>query len=537
MFISCIRHINYLCHKAVGDVNDKIKECGFMKTDILLISLQKDIDITGLKSLHYSLLRNSYKSLLLFLPDFQEQDKSLEHIASFVQLHSPSIIGLSLMSHEYTGACHLTKYFKTHFPQTPIMWGGIHPTLAPEECLQYADYVCIGEGEQTILDVARNVKNGNIDLKQINNLCYKESDNIKCNSLYPLIDDLDKLPFSDHLPKYSYIRTAKKIIPLTQRIFRKYARHAGTNYCIMSSRGCPFSCTYCCNNAINRLYNSNKVRHRSVANVISEIEQAVHDNPYIQYINFLDDSFLSMGNEYLQEFCLQYKQKINKPFIIRSIPVFINREKIQALKTAGIGWISLGLQSGSDRTCRDIYKRKSLKSDFLNATQIIKDYDIAAIYDVILDNPFETEEDQWETIHALIETPKPFYTQLFSLTSYLGTELFEKVCREYPDRLENATGKDYFFYKKNILNDITRVATFLGKKQMNNIIHQYKKNPYSLRFKLYLALAKVKTALILEPLSYFKTIHLSHNGGYLKTLNLLRYYFKDGIRRYIRQFQ
>jgi radical SAM superfamily enzyme YgiQ (UPF0313 family) len=485
-----------------------------MKTDILLISLQKDIDITGLKSLHYSLLQNSYNSLLLFLPDIQEEDNSLEHITSFVRQNPPSIIGLSLMSNEYSRACHLTKILKNNFPQIPIIWGGIHPTIAPEECLQHADYVCIGEGEQTILDIAGEVAVGSVDLKHINNLCYKESDHIKRNALYPLIEDLDALPIGDHLPQHSYIQSAKKIIPLTQMIFRKYARHSGTNYSIMSSRGCPFSCTYCCNNTIHRLYDSKKVRHRSVANVISEIEQTIQDNPYIEYINFWDDCFLSNSEEYLQEFCLQYKQKINKPFIIRSLPIFINREKMQVLKTAGIGWISVGLQSGSDRTCRDIYKRKSLKSDFLNAAQIIKDYHIAAIYDVILDNPWETEEDQLETINTLIETPKPFYTQLFSLTFYLGTDLFERVSRENPYKIENSTEKNYFSYKKNILNEITRVATFLSKKQIHNLINQYKHNPDSLSFKLRLAMAKFKTALILEPLSYLKIINSSHNGGH-----------------------
>lgn len=508
-----------------------------MKTNILLISLQKDIDIIGLKYLHYSLLQNSYASLLLFLPNLQGQDKSFEQIDAFVRKNSPSIIGLSLMSHEYIRASHLTRYLKNHFPHIPIIWGGIHPSIAPEECLHYADYVCIGEGEQTILDIAQKANTGKTDLKQINNLCYKEYDKIKYNPLYPLIGDLDKLPDYEHLPKLSYILSAKEIVPLTQKIFRKYARHGGTNYSIMSSRGCPFFCTYCCNNAIHRLYNSKIVRRRSAANVMREIEQAVHDNPYIQYINFMDDCFLSSSEEYLQRFCLLYKQKIQKPFIIRSIPIFITKEKMRLLKEAGIGWISVGLQSGSDRTCRDIYKRKSLKSDFLKAAQIIKDYKVAAIYDVIIDNPFETEEDQLETIHSLIETPKPFYTQFFSLTFYLGTELFERVSKEYPDGIENASGKDYFYYRKNSLNEITRIATLLNKEQIDKLLRQYRDNPDSIRFKLCLAISKFKAALVLEPLSYLKVIQLSHNRGYLKTLNLLPYYFKDGLRRYSIQFK
>jgi anaerobic magnesium-protoporphyrin IX monomethyl ester cyclase len=508
-----------------------------MKTDILLISLQKDIDVIGLKYLHYTLLQNDYKSVLLFLPNLQAKDDySLEYISSFIHQISPSVIGLSFMSHEYFEACYLTSLIKKIFPQTPVIWGGIHPTIAPEECLQYADYVCIGEGEQTILDIANKVMSGSTDFRLINNLCYKESDQIKRNPLYPLIDDLNTLPICEHRPQYSYIEYGRKIVPLTQKMFRKYARYHGITLSIMSSRGCPFACTYCCNNIFHRLYNSNKVRHRSVANVISEIEKAIHDNPYIQHINFADDCFLSSSEEYLQEFCVLYKKKVRKPFIIRTIPIFINREKMQILKNAGIGWIALGLQSGSDRICRDVYNRKSFKSDFLKAAQIIKDLNISALYDIILDNPFETEEDQLETIRTLIETPKPFLPQLLSLTFYLGTDLFERVSRDKSIMIENSREKNFFLYKKNVLNDITRIVIFLDKKKAYHIVDQYLRDPNSLYFKLSLAFAKFKTALILEPLSYLKLIHLSHGEGYLKTLSLLPYYFKDSISRYLIQF-
>jgi anaerobic magnesium-protoporphyrin IX monomethyl ester cyclase len=370
-----------------------------MKTDVLLISVQQDLDVIGLKYLHYALLQHSYNSAMLFLPNLRDQADSLESVASFIRENSPSVVGISLMSSEYLRARSLTEYLKTHFPSLPVIWGGIHPTIAPEECLQYADYACVGESEQAILDIAREAAMGNTDLKHINNLCYREGGQVTRNPLYPLIDDLDILPLCEHLPQQSYIQSGTKIVPLTQKVFRKHARYAGTTYSIMSSRGCPFACTYCCNDSYNRLYGTKKVRHRSVAHVLGELEKAVRDNPYLQYINFQDDCFLASSRQYLHEFCELYQQKIKKPFIIRSIPIFVDNEKIRILKEAGIGWISLGLQSGSDRICKDVYKRRSLQADFLNAARIIKEYNIAAFYDVILDNPYETEEDQLQTIY------------------------------------------------------------------------------------------------------------------------------------------
>jgi radical SAM superfamily enzyme YgiQ (UPF0313 family) len=305
----------------------------------------------------------------------------------------------------------------------------------------------------------------------------------------------------------------------------------------MSSRGCPFSCTYCCNNALSRVYGSRKVRRRSVAHLIKELEKAVNDNPFIEFINFQDDCFLAAGAEYLREFCALYRQKICKPFIVRSIPVFVSREKIEILKRAGIGWISLGLQSGSDRICQEIYKRQSLSSDFLRAARIVKDYNISAFYDIILDNPYETDEDRIETINTLLEIPRPFYTVFMSLTFYPGTELFERVSRECPDRLENPAEKHYFLYKKNLLNDITRAAAFLGKQQINRLVDSYRQNPDSLTLKLDLFVSKLESAVIFEPLTYLRLIHQSHREGCLKTAKLLSYYFREGINRFAVQFR
>jgi radical SAM superfamily enzyme YgiQ (UPF0313 family) len=507
--------------------------------DVLLISIQKDLDTIGIKYLHYYLLKHNYNSSLLFLPNYDpNNDNKLKHIRKFVIENSPKLIGISLISLEYNNARHLTKYLKDNFKLLPIVWGGIHPTIAPEMCLEYADYVCIGEGERTLLNLTHAiVNNGGNNLAQVKNLCYKKNDHIKRNELYPLLDNLDEIPSYDHIPINSYIQNHEVILPIDKNIFRKFTRYSGTTYSIMSSRGCPFSCTYCCNNFISRLYNSRKVRRRSIKNIISELAKAISDNPYIEYINFQDDCFLACSNEYLNEFCESYKKEISMPFIARSIPIYINREKIQSLKSAGLAWISLGLQSGSDHVCKEIYKRKSFKADFLKAAKIIKDYNIAAYYDVILDNPFESEEDKIETIKTLAETPKPYYTQFFSLSLYFGTELYERAQKECPERIENSLEKDYWLYKKNVLNDMIRIATFIDGTKIKRIVHLYKKNPESLRFRGKLFILKLMSSLLLEPLTYFQVIKLSQRGSYIRTLRVLRYYFDEGIMRYIIQFK
>ncbi|MFQ5647346.1 MAG: radical SAM protein, partial [bacterium] len=279
------------------------------------------------------------------------------------------------------------------------------------------------------------------------------------------------------------------------------------------------------------------IRRRSVENIISELKKAINGNQEIEYVNFQDDCFLACNSQYLKNFCEIYSEEIGKPFIIRSIPVYITDDKIKTLKSAGISWISIGLQSGSDRVNQDVYQRKSLKGDFLKAANIIKDFNIAAFYDVILDNPFENEEDKLETIKVLMETPKPFYTQFFSLSLFLGTGLYDKASRECPEKIEDSFKKDYLLYDKNALNDMIRISTFIDKKHMEKIMRLYQENAAGLKFKFVLSLVKFLSYIILEPFTYFRTIKLSQRGSYIKTLEVLPNYFFEGIKRYLLPFK
>ena len=504
---------------------------------VLLISLQEDIDIIGLKYLHYFLLRNGHESYLLYMPQFKHDDMDhLEGIRKFVTELNPGLIGISLMSVEYTHACHVTQDIKSFNKTTPIVWGGIHPTISPAHCLDYADYVCIGEGEKTLLDMADAISRGE-PLKDINNLCYLEGGTLKKNVLNPLEQNLDSIPHYEHVPVNGFILNGKNIEKINKRNFRKHARFAGKTYSIISTRGCPFSCTYCCNNFLIKLYHSQRIRKRSAQNIIRELEHLLENHPEIEYINFQDDCFLACSETYLKEFCALYKEKIAKPFIIRAIPTYITHDKIEMLQDAGLAWVTSGLQSGSDRTCKEIYKRRSLKADFLRAAHILHELKVAAYYDIITDNPFENDDDRLETIDTFIRTPKPFFAQFFSLVFFKGTELYEMAQEAFPQYTDTYLHKDFLVLHKNLMNKLIRLSAFVDGKLMQRLIDQYKENPDGVRFKTLLFSINLMNMFFYEPIAYFRVIKLSQRGSYLKTLKLLSMYFKIGIRRYLLQFQ
>jgi coproporphyrinogen III oxidase-like Fe-S oxidoreductase len=124
-------------------------------------------------------------------------------------------------------------------------------------------------------------------------------------------------------------------------------------------------------------------------------------------------------------------------------------DKVGALVDAGMKRVHMGLQTGSMGTMRGIYKRPSSRQNLQNAFQVFhqfRDRIDPPSYDLIVDNPWETEEDRLETLNLLLEIPKPYKLNLFSLTFYPGTELHERA------KAEGLIGdEDHEIYQKNFL--------------------------------------------------------------------------------------
>ncbi|MBN1303450.1 MAG: cobalamin-dependent protein [Anaerolineales bacterium] len=496
---------------------------------VLLISVQSNLSVLGLKYVHYSLLANGWNSHLLLLPKVRaDKPEEMEQLRYFVNQVTPFFIGVTLMSHEYGDARDVSIFLKEQFPEIPIIWGGIHPTIEPETCFPYADYVCIGEGEQTTLDFAEALTCGN-DPKSIQNLCYMEGDQVRRNLLRPYVENLDEIPYYEHLPRQTFLQTSDgNISPLGRKLFKQAARYQGKMYEVMTSRGCAFSCTYCCNNYLSQLYGGKKIRRRSIANIISELENALSRHPEISLIHFQDDAFLSCGEKYLEDFCLTYKEKINLPFIVHTIPVYVTEKKLRLLKESGLNWLNMGLQSGSDRVNNEIYKRKSTRDHFLKAVNMVKKFDIAGKYDVILDNPFENISDRIETIETLIQIPKPYLLEFFSLTYYPGTELYERALQEYPDQMESAFKKNYLKYQRNTLNELSVMAVFLPKRLMVWLLSAYQeKGEQDQGFNVIFFLIKTFLVPFFKLKSFVEVLTLSYGGSFTNAVMNVPMYLKE----------
>lgn len=383
-----------------------------------------------------SLLRGSHRNLschalyaylhkyhvhtkLLFIPLEDQYDPAL--LQAFIRQHNFEIIGLSVITEEYFFAKQITEDIRVASPNAHVIWGGIHPTLMPEECLTVADSVCIGEGEECLLQLARAIAEqkplGDIQ----NHVTRNQSERADC--ITPVrMESLDAVPFNSNEWEDYYIQDRDGLRSFTHADYIRYSNYAGEDYTLMTSRSCPFSCSYCCNEFLNRLYGQRSIRKRSVEHVLAEIQNARERIPTIRFINFIDDHFLT-SREWTEVFVERYGREVGLPFIIRLVPGAFNDETIQALSQVGLSFVQVGIQSGSAATHEQIFKRRFRREAILETSRILKRHNVHPFYDVIIQNQLEADADRDQTIQLLLELEQPFSLTLFALTPYPKTRL------------------------------------------------------------------------------------------------------------------
>jgi radical SAM superfamily enzyme YgiQ (UPF0313 family) len=500
---------------------------------VLLISVQPSLDIIGLRILHHLLLDHGHDSRLLFAPRFDDIDANgSKALQTFAQEFGPGLIGVSLMSADFHRAVAITKILRTAVPAAPVLWGGIHATAMPEMCAEHADYVCVGEGETSLLDAVTRLAAGE-PLDGVENLCYLRNGELLRNPLSPLVENLDEFPIISPAPPNSFVLEIDRVSPVTPPLMRKYMKYKGGVYKIITSRGCPYACSYCCNNLYRKTYGHWGIRRRSVEHVLKEVELALREGPPIAYVDFTDDCFLGHDMEYFRDFCAKYKERIGKPFAGRGTPREITRERIEAAVDAGMAWINVGLQSGSDRVCREVYHRAVPRAAFEKASRILAEFPVAVVYDVIVDNPFETPEDAMQTAELLASTPRPFQLVMYSLSLYFGTELRERVRREIPERLHDSFTKNHYVREPSTLNRLIDVTPSLPSPWLRRLIRMNRSKPDAFSTRAATTIAWALCKVLFHPIVYFRLVLRSQRGSLLGALRVMPILADFGVTYYL----
>lgn len=450
-----------------------------------------DISAIGIRYLSSYLKSKGHHVNILFLAKpygKTEKRKELEQINSLISRLKPDLIGFSLMSNHFSRAKKITMAIKERF-ETPIIWGGIHPTIKPIDCLKHADMVCVGEGELALESLLSDNKNLKERGKEINiqGIWQRKDNKVIANGTAPLIRDIEKLPYPDYDLEDQYIIHCCQLMPLTTEVFREYYPASRGDHRLISTRGCPHTCAYCCNSVFKSIYGSHYLRMRSVNGLIDEMIMTRRRFPFINSFKIMDDSFTVNNVDWMKEFNRRYKESVNLPFFCLVSPLTINKEKLDLLIDCGLKTIQIGLQSGSNRINREIYLRQATSDRFLYAMELSNQYRsrLKTIVDVIVDNPYETKEDILSTIEVLNQIKRPFHLSLYSLAFYPGTELHKRAVK---DKIlvnnQEYLEKEFHLFKNNYWNRLIYLIPYLKSEEVKRLVY----NSGNFSHKIYVAM-------------------------------------------------
>jgi hypothetical protein len=197
------------------------------------------------------------------------------------------------------------------------------------------------------------------------------------------------------------------------------------SYEVVASRGCPFTCSYCCCVNLRRLLpkGTPAVRSRSVKSVIDELIIAKRELKRLVFVHFYDEIFPNIPG-WIDEFIAEYQKHIHLPFVIWSHPLMVNAETLKKLVAIGLREVTMGIQSGSGYIRKEIFHRYEKQEDIIRAARTLKESGVRWIsYDFMLQHPFESIEQLWETFEILNHFPTPFELQLHGLNFLPGTDI------------------------------------------------------------------------------------------------------------------
>jgi anaerobic magnesium-protoporphyrin IX monomethyl ester cyclase len=337
--------------------------------------------------------------------DAEEKD-----LISAVNGYKPDIIGFTVMSGMHAWCLKVAAKLKRS--DNLILFGGAHATFFPKVILEdCVDVVCVGEGEGAIVELADAYPDRE-KIGRIRNLHVKRGGKVVENDVRPLIADLDALPRPDRELFYKYG-------PL-----RRNSRKT-----VLTSRGCPYGCTFCFNTAYRRLYEGKGcyVRFRSSDSVIGEILD-IREKYGLKSVFFQDDTFI-LDKGRLFRLLDDYRKRVNLPFTCLIRADLVDEETVVALKEAGCACVQFGIESGVEEIRNGPLRKGVTDAQIIETARLLRKHGIRFKTYNILRLPHETIEDAFRTVemNSRIRSDYPWASLLLP---YPGTELTNYMIRE-----------------------------------------------------------------------------------------------------------
>jgi len=414
-----------------------------------------------------------------------------------VKEFSPKIFCFTAISSEYNFILAVAKYVKMKYPDIYLLIGGCHVSLNPTSIsLNDLDALCIGEGEMPTLELISQLEKGLLPSK-VPNLWIKRNDGIEKNSTRPFLQDLDTLPFPDREMWQDWID-----------------EELGARISILLGRGCPFECTYCCNDALKKISDGRYVRVRSVDNILAEIENIVTTYPEKKEINLEVESFgvntswaIKLCNE-LENFNKTIKEPLSFGVNLRVAAGVDYVSLFVALKRANFKFINIGLESGSERLRREVLRRNYSNDEIIAVVRLARANGLKVTLFNMIGIPGETQLDFRETVklNRMCLPDNHYGTVIFF--PYPGTEIYSlckkngllkdeldagmerrKAILDLPGFSKKQIQKSYLWFDYYVYKGYSPLPKIL----MRVLVLKLKENPYlNLFFREFMRLPLVK---------------------------------------------
>jgi anaerobic magnesium-protoporphyrin IX monomethyl ester cyclase len=358
----------------------------------------------GLAYIAAVLINNNYK---VEIYDMHINALMVEDVIKKYKNAKPKIVGITSTTPTYPNAIRIAKLLKAYDENIVIVVGGIHVTCLPEDAMKLNcfDYIVIGEGEYSMLDIVNYHLKGKGEIKKISGLVYKdEFGKYIYNKKNKVDKNLDKLPFP-----------ARQLLEL-DLYYQKGS--------IISSRGCVYNCTYCsCPSITEKIY-----RMHSVDYVLNEIQymQKIYN---IKYFDFHDDTF-NLKHERIDEFVKKIKErKLSFSWGCFCSVKNFTYELAKEMKASGCDVIQFGVESGNQEVLNKIKKNITIKEieDAVKSAKKAKIKKISCGF--IIGHSCDTEKTINETIKFGKRLSSLGATRLSIsiLTPYPGTEEYARM--------------------------------------------------------------------------------------------------------------
>ena len=363
----------------------------------------------GLMYIANSLEKEGHEVKLLHSPNYYHLKEDIPKFVEAIKKEKPLFVGLSVMTGmqtRYSGE--LCERIKNECGDIPIVWGGPHASSIPEQCLEedYIDFVVVGDGEDTSVELARELTKKRRDFSKITGLAYKDHGELKMNPRRQYERNLDKYAIAWHL------------IDVEKYLFKGGKCERAIVYTM--SRGCPYRCAFCYNQTLgNTVYRSHSFEH--VMKDLNELKEKYK----IDGVYFFDDNLFvnqKMALEIINEMGLYWFGEIR----INQVTEDFAKKVHENGKCLLLG---IGAESGNDRVLEMI--KKDITTDMVREkTKILVKYRIPLDYYFIIGFPGETEDEVVDTLkfiqelEKLYSNSKIFNAKLGIYNPYPGTPLY-----------------------------------------------------------------------------------------------------------------